>query len=137
MTERKTVLIIDESLSLGVIANTSSVLSVSLGKLCPDMVGHDLLDGSGELHHGITTMPIPILKGTPSRIKEIKNNAKGFESELIVIGLLDATMTTKSYEEYELVMKGSLAQELNYLGIALFGEKKLVNKLTGSLGLLR
>ena len=43
MKENKVVLVIDENLPTGVIANTAAVLGVSLGKLKPELVGDNLL----------------------------------------------------------------------------------------------
>lgn len=40
----KCVMIIDAELPLGVIANTSAILGVTLGKQVPEQVGPDVLD---------------------------------------------------------------------------------------------
>jgi hypothetical protein len=137
MSEDKCVLIIDETLPVGIIANTAAVLSISLGKVRPEMVGRDLEDHEGRQSNGITTMAIPILKGNGSLLKEMRKKVRGFEPELKVIELIGATMTTKSYEEYALAMKDTPEQQQEYLGLALSGTKKIVNKFTGNLGLLR
>ncbi len=137
MNESKCVLIIDEAMSPGVIANAAAVLSACLGKLHPEIIGRDLPDRDGYLHHGITTMAIPILKGNGALLKSMRDQLKEFEPDLLVVDLISATKTTKSYEEYALVLGKTPVHDLEYLGLALFGDKKTVVKLTGSLGLLR
>ncbi|MCG9771415.1 DUF2000 domain-containing protein [Pseudoalteromonas piscicida] len=137
MTEKKVVLVIDENLPAGVIANTAAVLGVSLGKLQPELVGENLSDEVGSIRAGITTVALPILKGNDELLRELREKLKEFEPELTVVDLIGATRTTKSYEEYASVLKSTPVSELDYQGIALAGEKKIINKFTGNLGLLR
>ncbi|PNQ52868.1 DUF2000 domain-containing protein, partial [Vibrio agarivorans] len=133
----KVVLVIDENLPTGVIANTAAVLGVSLGKLKPELVGNNLLDEVGSIHSGITTVPLPILKGNTGLLRTLREKLKEFEPELTVVDLIGATRTTKSYEDYTLVLSKTPISELEYQGIALAGDKKIINKFTGNLGLLR
>ncbi|MDK2123070.1 DUF2000 domain-containing protein [Parachitinimonas caeni] len=133
--ENKCVVIVDESMPLGTIANTTAVLAATLGKLRPEMIGADLPDSSGFLHQGITTMALPILKGNGPLLKRMRSQLKAFEPALLVVDLISATRTTKSYQEYAAVLAAD--EDIEYFGLALFGDKKTVNSLTGSLGLLR
>jgi len=88
MSENKCVPVVNESMPLGVIANTAAVLSASLGKLRPEMIGVDLPDGDGYTHQGITTMAIPILKGNGPLLKRLRTQAKEFEPGLLVVDLI-------------------------------------------------
>jgi hypothetical protein len=54
-----------------------------------------------------------------------------------VIDLITAIQTTKSYTDYVHQYENSPIEHLEYLGLALYGEMKVVNKFTGSLGLLK
>lgn len=137
MTTHKHVIVIDQNLPIGLIANTAAVLSLTLGKQIPEMIGHDLQDHQGASHAGITTVPIPILKGTRSLLKEMREAVKAHEPELKVIDLISATQSTKSYDDYAQKLASTPVDQLEYFGIALYGAKKIVNKFTGSLGLLR
>lgn len=136
MSENKCVIVLNETLPLGQLVNSAAVLTMSIGKLHPDLVGRNLEDGSGHAHHGITTVPLPVLKGA-GKLQEIREGLKFHEKELTVIDLIDATSTTASYEEYADKLKKSVKEVLNYYGLAIYGNRKLVNKYTGSLGLLR
>lgn len=49
----------------------------------------------------------------------------------------DLAQGCKTYDEFTEKMQGVSETELNYLGIAICGAKKKVNKLTGSMALLR
>lgn len=138
LANEKCVMIIDENLPLGIIANTSAIMGISLGKTMPEVVGADVMDQSGNKHLGIIEFPVPILKGNREIIKEIRQKLyqPGFE-ELTVVDFSDLAQGCKTYTEF--IEKMGLVQEetLNYLGVAICGPKKKVNKLTGNIGLLR
>ena len=111
LQNEKCVMVIDENLPLGIIANTAAIMGITLGKQMPEVVGADVYDRTGNGHLGIIEFPVPILKGNVEVIKSIRE---------------------KLYE-----MKDVPETELNYYGVAICGAKKKVNKLTGSMALLR
>ncbi|MGI8386961.1 DUF2000 domain-containing protein [Robertmurraya sp. P23] len=136
--ELKCVMVIEADMQTGLIANTAAVLALTLGKKVEGIIGPTVKDGSGNLHTGITTTPIPILKGNSLIIKELRD--KVYEDEffdLLVVDFSNAAQTTKNYDEYTQKIAAYSANDLEYLGLALYGDKKKVNKLTGSMGLLR
>ena len=137
MSNLKCAIVVDQALPLGVIANAAAVLSLSLGKQFPELIGNDLKDGKGDIHRGITTIPIPILKSSSGLLREMREVLKRYETELTVVDLISATRTTRSYEEYAEQLQDTPPEQLEYLGVALCGPQKIVNSFTGSLGLLR
>ncbi|MCY7742108.1 DUF2000 domain-containing protein [Bacillus licheniformis] len=60
--ETKCALIIDESLPLGLIANTAAILGAALGKNKPDLIGETVTDGSGIDHLRYRQNPNPHFK---------------------------------------------------------------------------
>lgn len=139
MTENlKCIMIIDENLPLGLIANAAAVMGITLGKEFPEAVGADVRNQSGHLHLGIIKFPVPILKGNPELIREIREKLYQPEfSELTVVDFSDVAQGCKTYDEFIEKMKVIDENALNYMGIGVYGNKKLVNKLAGSLPLLR
>jgi len=134
----KCVMVIDGELSAGLIANTAAVLGLTLGRSIEGIIGPDVLDKSGNLHVGITTMPIPILRGTKSSLKTLMEKIlSDRDKDLFVVDFSDAAQTTTDYESYTRKIASHNSDDLGYLGIALFGDKRKVNRLTGSLPLLR
>ena len=65
ITNEKCVMVIDEQLPHGVIANTAAILGITLGRHLPEVVGADVVDKSGGEHLGIIEFPVPILRGSP------------------------------------------------------------------------
>ena len=134
----KCVMVIDEDLPSGIIANTAAIMGITLGKQIPEVVGADVYDRSGNGHLGIIEFPVPILKGNVDAIKAIRERLYEPEfSELTVVDFSDLAQGCKNYDEFIEKMKNVSESELNYFGIAICGAKKKVNKLTGSMPLLR
>jgi hypothetical protein len=118
-------------------ANTAAVLSLSLGKKFPQLIGEDLLDCLNARRHGITTVAIAILKSTRFELNQLRERLKAYEADLTMIDLTTHTQSTGSYQEYAQKLKSTPIDELQYQGIALYGNAKLVNKFSGNLALLR
>ena len=134
----KCVMIIDERLPVGVIANTAAILGISLGKIFPEAVGTDVTDKSGNAHLGIIEFPVPVLKGSPELIREIRQRlyTKEFE-DVTAVDFSETAQGCRTYDEFVKKIADTEEEKLLYLGIGIFGGKKKINKLTGSLPLLK
>jgi len=134
----KCVMVIDEGLPPGVIANTAAILGITLGKRLPEVVGADVTDQSGCLHPGIIEFPVPILRGSPEVLRGMRERlCQPDFRELTVVDFSDLAQGCKTYDEFIGKMAGVPESSLRYFGIAVCGAKKKVNKLTGSMPLLR
>lgn len=134
----KCVMVIDSELPTGVIANTSAILGVTLGKHFPEQVGEDVADATGKTHLGITTIPIAMLKGSRDSLKELREWLYGPEfSDLVVVDFSDVAQGCNVYSEYAAKAASVPEEDHTYLGIAIYGDKKKMNRLTGALPLLR
>ena len=134
----KCVIVVDEKLPLGVIANTAAILGITMGMKMPDVVGNDVLDLEVNPHMGIIQFLVPILKGNTKILNKLRT--KLFEmqfSELTVVDFSDLAQGCKTYNEFTHKMANTSESKLNYIGIAVCGNKKQINKLTGSMPLLR
>lgn len=132
----KCVMIIDEHLPLGEIANTAAVLGITLGGKFPGYVGENVTDGSGDPHIGIIKIPVPILKANRETIGKLR--LRLYEerySDITAVDFTELAQSCKSYEEY--IDKMSYAARLDYIGLALCGDKRRINSLTGNLPLLK
>lgn len=136
--EEKCVMVLNEELPFGILANTAAVMGITLGKHLPHIVGENVIDQSGCEHLGVITFPVPILKGDKETLKTIREALFQAEcADVLVVDFFDVAQSCKTYEEYIEKMKKVSQEELTYFGIALCGPKKKVNKLTGSMPLLR
>lgn len=136
--ELKCVMVVDEAMPQGIIANGTAVMGVTIGKLFPEVVGQDVVDQTGYRHQGIIEFPIPILKGNRDFLRDMRERLyePNFE-HLTVVDFFDVAQGCKTYSEYIEKMTHVPESAIDYFGLTLFGNKKQVNKLTGSLPLLR
>lgn len=138
LKNKKCVMVIDEHLPLGIIANTAAIMGITLGKKIPEVVGDDVTDQSGNEHLGIIEFPVPILKGSPEIIKKIREKLYQPEfQDVTVVDFSNLAQSCKTYDEFTEKMGQVSESALQYLGIAVCGPKKKVGKLTGSMPLLR
>lgn len=134
--EKKCVLVVETGLPVGLAVNAAAVLAVTLGRRIESIVGPDVADASGGSHVGLVDVPIPVLEADAGVLGDVRSRAVAMDG-LLVVGFTDAARTSRTYEEYTKKMAASASGDLEYLGVALYGDRKLVNKLTGSLPLLR
>ena len=130
--------IIDRALPPGLIANTAAALSMTLGKLRPELVGCDLQDADGIGHSGITTIVMPILVSDAEGLRALRRSAAEREADgLGVSGMTDVAQRAKRYDDYRQRLAATRQEEVRYLGLCLHGPAALVRSLTGSLPLLK
>ncbi len=134
----KCVIVLDGSLPAGVAANTAAILGITLGMKRPDVVGDGVRDGAGQEHPGIIRYPVPVLRGTPELLRNIRARLSETSfAGLTAVDFTDLAQGCRTYGEYIEKMAACPPEELQYMGLALCGEEKTVNRLTGSLPLLR
>lgn len=136
MNDEKCVIVIDESLPLGLIANTAAILGITLGAGLPGLVGADVRDGDGNGHMGIIKFPVPILKASADTLGRLRLALYGSDyADVMTVDFTDTAQSCGTYDEF--IDKIGAAEDLRYFGIAICGARKKVNRLTGSLPLLR
>ncbi len=130
-------MIIDEVLKEGVVANIVSILSMSIDKEIKELVGRDIIDGDGTKHSGLTQLPIPVLGASAEHIKEIrKKMIEQHPDDVQVFDFNNFSQVAHTYDEYINLLENASADEIQYLGIAIYGHKNRVNKATKGLALL-
>lgn len=134
----KCVMVIDETLPLGLAANAAAIMGITLGKNMPEVVGADVTDQAGRAHLGIIEFPVLILRGSPEVIRKIREKLyqPGFQ-DLTAVDFSDLAQGCRTYDEFIEKMGHVPERTLRYLGVAICGPKKKVNALTGSMPLLR
>ncbi|UCM89461.1 DUF2000 domain-containing protein [Streptomyces marincola] len=133
----KVAIVVDAALPAGLAANAASVLALSLGRQVESLIGPDLKDADGSAHVGITTVPLPILTADADTVKAIRNRAVREHDDVLTVDFTDCAQRTRTYEDYAGLLGAATDADLAYLGVALYGPRKQVQKLTGSLPLLR
>lgn len=131
----KCVMIIDEALPPGEAANAAAVLGITLGGKVPDMIGAEVGDGAGNSHAGVIKIPVPILKASRAELGRLRLRLYKEFAELTVVDFTDLAQGCRTYDEF--IDKMSYTSELNYIGLAICGDKKKISRLTGNFPLFR
>ena len=134
----KCVMVLDEGLPPALPANTAGILGITLGKHISETAGPDVTDRSGRTHLGIIEFPVPILRAGRETLYELRERLyEPASAALTAVDFSDVAQGCKTYDEFIAKAAQTEKDRLHYLGLAICGAKKLVNKLTGSLPLLR
>lgn len=132
----KCVLIVDSSLAVGEQANVAAVLAMTIGAKNDEIIGTDTSDADGRMHKGITQLNLPVLTASGETIRNIHNLAEDNE-KVFLVDFTDTAQKSRTYDEYRLQLSQIPEPDLKYIGIGLIGDKKSINKYSGSLKLLR
>jgi hypothetical protein len=132
----KCVIVLKTGLPAGFAANAAAVLAISLGKLRPEIVAEDLLDGSGLSHAGLVNVPVPLLQAEAPVIKRIRDSAVE-DKNITVVDFSEPARVARTFEAYRELLATTSKENLEYVGVALLGAKELVSSLTAGLPLLR
>lgn len=134
----KCVIVLDEKLPTGLVANSAAILGLTLGRKVPELVGRDTVDGAGRVHLGIINLTLPILKSDTDNLRALRDRLYGPEyAELTVVDFSATAQHCKDYEDYVVRAAAVPPEDHCYYGLAVHGPQKMINKLTGSLPLLR
>ncbi|MEU4546933.1 DUF2000 domain-containing protein [Nonomuraea dietziae] len=132
----KCAIVVSEELPTGLAANAASVLAVTLGHRVDVLVGADVKDANGVTHPGVISIPLPILKAPRDQVAAMVQSAAADE-ELFFVSFSALAQSCRTYEEYTDKMATTATADLDSVGIGLHGPQKRVNRLVGSLPLLR
>lgn len=131
------VIVIDEALPAGVAANAAAIIGITLGRRFPEAVGADVTDGGGIMHSGIIQIPVPVLKASAETLRSLREKALASEGALCAADFSDIAQHCRTYAEYTEKAAKAAPRDFSYLALGLFGPRKEIKKLTGSLPLLR
>lgn len=138
METEKCVIVLREDLPAGVAANTAAILGITLGQRRPDLVGPDAADGGGKRHPGIIQIPVPVLRADVAQLREIQDKLESLKFQgVTAVDFSTLAQGCRTYGEFLEKMAGAVPDSLEELGLLLCGSAKQVNRLTGSLPLLR
>lgn len=129
------VIVVDQNLPIGRAANATAVIALTIGQRHPILVGEPLVDKSGFNHPGLIPMGITVLAASSEELLAIRQ--KGVESECDVVDFPMEGQQTTNYQTFREAVAVIEPQSLRYVGVALVGQKKKINRIIGHLGLLK
>lgn len=130
----KPVLILDETLPVGLKANFAAVLGMSLGQLRPDLVGAPTPTQDDVALAGITTVALPVLGAPGAALPALFAAAAELPLRL---AYLRAAFEARDYADYTARIAAAPLPEHAPQAILLAGPRKAVDRICGRLPLLR
>jgi hypothetical protein len=131
----KIVVVLREGLEPALAANAGVVLGLALGGRMENSLAADGKDAGGGLHAGLNPHPVPTLVASAEQLRALKAGAD--ERDLTVVGFNEVARRSRDYVEYLDALAVTEPQDVEYVGVAVFGARNAVNKLTGKLALMR
>jgi Protein of unknown function (DUF2000) len=129
------VIVIDEALPPGLAANAAAVLALTLGAIEPTLVGAEFVDADEGAHPGLIPTGLPVLKAPRAELCGLRGRAG--DAGLGVVDFPTLGQQTNDYDEFRGRVARTPAAELEYLGVAVYGPRRAVGRVTGNLPLLR
>ncbi|MFW5416387.1 DUF2000 domain-containing protein [Nocardiopsis sp. CNT-189] len=131
----KLVIALHEELSPAIAANAAAVLGLALGGRLEDSLAEDGKDASGAVHAGLNPHPVPTLAAGAERLRDLHDRASRQEG-VVVVGFNEVARASRSYGQYLEALAATPSDEVGYVGVALFGPRGAVTRLTKRLPLL-
>ncbi|MFI6038500.1 DUF2000 domain-containing protein [Streptomyces sp. NPDC051315] len=129
------VIVVNEELPPGHLANAAAVAGLIAGAKMPHLLGADLVDADGLVHTGTCTTGLPILRAPSAELVCLR--ARAAEYGLGVCAFPLHAQTTNSYEKLASLVRRTPTHELAYAALTIYGSRKGVDSITGSLPLVR
>jgi Protein of unknown function (DUF2000) len=134
--EFKCAIVVSDELPPGLAANAAAVLSLTMGHRIEGLVGADVKDAGGVVHPGVVHIPLPILVAPGGRVGALVQAAAA-QDGMFFVGFSSLAQSCRTYAEYTDKMAATATADLAGVGVGLYGPRKQVNRLVGSLPLLR
>jgi hypothetical protein len=132
----KMVVVIAAEAPIGVALNTAALLGVGLGHHHDDVVGPDTADASAGPHTAMCAHPIPILRASAEQLHDLRGRA-AVRDGVTVHDMHQIAQQSRTYDQMSATLSGTKPEDIEYLGLALYGPRPAVDSLTGALPLYR
>ncbi len=128
------VIVVDQDLPAGRAANAAAVIALTIGQRHPLLVGAPLVDGSGMAHPGLIPIGIAVLAAAQAELADVRR--KGLAIGCDVVDFPIQGQQTTNYDAFRTAVAATPTDALQYVGIALIGQKNVIRKIVGHLELL-
>jgi len=129
--DRKIVIVMSSTLPRGASDNRAAVLATGLAFKHPEIIGPPPVTADGVEISAFTSMPIVVLS-TPSDCSLVELSQRATTAGCTCLIFLQRAQGMRSYEAYRESISSSRFDTLDIDAALFLGEKRIINKLTGS-----
>ena len=130
----KPVIVLAETLPVGLKANYAAVLAMTLGQLMPELVGADTPTADGLALPGITTVALPVLAAPAADLLPLFIAADGLPVRL---AYMRSAFEARTYEDYTRLIAAAPLARHEPQALLFAGSRKAIDRLCGRLALVR
>lgn len=127
-------IIVDKNLPVGRSANAAAVIALTMGKLHPELASADLVDGAAFAHPGLISIGISVLGADANDLNSVRE--KAIARGLSVVDFPVQGQQTNDYSAFMGAVAQVPTESLSYVGVGVYGPRKLVGKVVGKFDLL-
>lgn len=128
-------IVLKPDLPYGLGANCAATLMSAVTSSHPEILGVPIEDSSGNQYPAITKVPVAVLCGRDMGLADLRAQAQ--QEGMFVAVFFGEALRLRSYAEYAQIVSAKQAGELDHFGILIYGDRKAVRRLTGSLPLAK
>lgn len=129
------VAVVDDALPIGKAANAAAVMALTMGARQSHLVGEPLVDAAGNRHPGLIPIGIPVLGAPAADLACLRDRAN--QAGLEVVDFPAQGQETNDYAQFRRMVGETAPDQLRYLGVMVYGERRKVSRIVGKYGLLR
>jgi len=102
----------------------------------PAVVGAGAKDASGTAHPGLPWLGCAVLRGDGATIRAVRSRALG-DPAVLVADMPAVAQQVRVYADYLAQVRDAAEERLVYFAVSVLGPRKAIDRLVGSLPLLR
>ncbi|MBF4990499.1 DUF2000 domain-containing protein [Methylophilus sp. QUAN] len=133
MFDTKVAIIVRNDLAMWQRLNVVAFLATGIPSLAPEVLGELYINASGHAYGNMSGQPMLIFEGGLDELQSA--HLKGLELEIKMLPYVHSMFTTSNDESNRQVFRKEDPYNLNLVGLALRGPKKLVDKAIKGLSL--
>lgn len=128
--EKKSAILLDAKLKPGVALAVAAYLGASMGSFGEEPMGRDgISDKTGIRHRGLPRYPLAVFKAKVAQLREALNRARDMP-ELLVADCPSIFLDVAGDDELARVLEETDEQNLDYMGILIYGPRDAVDSFT-------
>ncbi len=129
------VAVVDDALPIGKAANAAAVMALTMGARQAHLVGEPLVDAAGNHHPGLIPIGISVLGAPATELPSLRDKAR--QAGLEVVDFPAQGQQTNDYAEFRRMLGETAPDQVRYLGVMVYGDRKKLSRIVGKYGLLR
>lgn len=133
MFDTKIVFVIREDLAVWQKLNLTAFLATGIAADSPEIMGQPYVDSGGRQYGKLAGQPIMIFSADTEGLRKVQ--ARGFDRELVMMPYVYPMFSTGNDEANREIFQAEPAENMDLVGLAMRGPKKIIDKVIKGLSL--